>query len=269
MGAECRRRVTSITCRNRRLPAFHRCRHRLCARHAQGAGRARRARRPRVDVADGETALRKSCRTRDDPGIHLLFSDAVSVLLGQSTRHANSRGRRRLHAGSAHRRCAPPGALPRVRGELIDDCALGRLLKTQGPIWLGLTDRAQSHRAFRSIARHSSHDQPFGLRAVGLFAVAAGGHRCWRWRWCFWRRRCWRSAASGIDAVACRIGVGADGAGPATDASLLRRLAMVGRRAASDCSHVPRIHAGLCLAALAWQGRHVEGACAYSGSDRR
>ncbi len=43
------------------------------------------------------------------------------------------------------------GGLARVRGELIDDCALGRLLKTHGPIWLGLTNRAQSLRAYRSI----------------------------------------------------------------------------------------------------------------------
>jgi hopene-associated glycosyltransferase HpnB len=43
------------------------------------------------------------------------------------------------------------GGIAAVRGELIDDCALGRLLKRQGPIWLGLTYRARSLRAFRSI----------------------------------------------------------------------------------------------------------------------
>jgi hopene-associated glycosyltransferase HpnB len=42
------------------------------------------------------------------------------------------------------------GGLAAVRGQLIDDCALGRLLKLQGPIWLGLTHRARSLRAFRS-----------------------------------------------------------------------------------------------------------------------
>jgi hopene-associated glycosyltransferase HpnB len=42
------------------------------------------------------------------------------------------------------------GGLAAVRGELIDDCALGRLLKRQGPIWLGLTHRARSLRAFRA-----------------------------------------------------------------------------------------------------------------------
>ena len=42
------------------------------------------------------------------------------------------------------------GGLAAVRGQLIDDCALGRLLKRQGPIWLGLTHRARSLRAYRS-----------------------------------------------------------------------------------------------------------------------
>ena len=44
------------------------------------------------------------------------------------------------------------GGLAAVRGELIDDCALGRLMKRQGPIRLALTNRARSLRAFRSIA---------------------------------------------------------------------------------------------------------------------
>jgi len=43
------------------------------------------------------------------------------------------------------------GGIAAVRGELIDDCALGRLLKREGPIWLGLTNRARSLRAFRSV----------------------------------------------------------------------------------------------------------------------
>jgi hopene-associated glycosyltransferase HpnB len=43
------------------------------------------------------------------------------------------------------------GGIAALRGALIDDCALGRLLKRQGPIWLGLTDRARSLRAFGSL----------------------------------------------------------------------------------------------------------------------
>ena len=39
------------------------------------------------------------------------------------------------------------GGLGAMRGALIDDCALGGLLKRQGPVWLGLTNRATSLRA--------------------------------------------------------------------------------------------------------------------------
>src|SRR5258705_368004 len=42
------------------------------------------------------------------------------------------------------------GGIASIRGELIDDCALARILKMQGPIWLGLTEPARSLRAFRS-----------------------------------------------------------------------------------------------------------------------
>ena len=44
------------------------------------------------------------------------------------------------------------GGLAAVRNELIDDCALARLLKPKGPIWLGLTERAESIRPYRSFA---------------------------------------------------------------------------------------------------------------------
>ncbi len=43
------------------------------------------------------------------------------------------------------------GGIAAIRHELIDDCAFGRLLKRQGRIWLGLTNRARSLRASRSI----------------------------------------------------------------------------------------------------------------------
>jgi hopene-associated glycosyltransferase HpnB len=43
------------------------------------------------------------------------------------------------------------GGIAAIRSELIDDCALARLLKPHGPIWLGLTERAQSVRAYASI----------------------------------------------------------------------------------------------------------------------
>lgn len=35
-----------------------------------------------------------------------------------------------------------------IRGEIIDDCALARRMKKQGPIWLGLTQLAESIRPY-------------------------------------------------------------------------------------------------------------------------
>jgi hopene-associated glycosyltransferase HpnB len=40
------------------------------------------------------------------------------------------------------------GGIAAIRTSLIDDCALGALLKTQGPIWLGLTKRSRSIRPY-------------------------------------------------------------------------------------------------------------------------
>jgi hopene-associated glycosyltransferase HpnB len=44
------------------------------------------------------------------------------------------------------------GGIAAVRGELIDDCALGRLMKRQGPIRLSLTQRVTSQREYPSLA---------------------------------------------------------------------------------------------------------------------
>ena len=40
------------------------------------------------------------------------------------------------------------GGLQMIRHELIDDCALGALMKQQGPIWLGLTERVHTLRPY-------------------------------------------------------------------------------------------------------------------------
>jgi len=45
---------------------------------------------------------------------------------------------------------AAAGGIASIRGEIIDDCALARRLKGQGPIWLGLTTRAESLRPYTS-----------------------------------------------------------------------------------------------------------------------
>lgn len=43
------------------------------------------------------------------------------------------------------------GGLGQIRNRLIDDCALARLMKPHGPIWLGLTERVQSLRPYDEI----------------------------------------------------------------------------------------------------------------------
>ncbi len=43
------------------------------------------------------------------------------------------------------------GGIEAIRTEIIDDCALGRVLKAQGQIWLGLTERAVSLRPYPHI----------------------------------------------------------------------------------------------------------------------
>jgi hopene-associated glycosyltransferase HpnB len=44
------------------------------------------------------------------------------------------------------------GGVDAIAREIIDDCALGRRMKTQGPIWLGLTDRARSLRPYDTLS---------------------------------------------------------------------------------------------------------------------
>jgi hopene-associated glycosyltransferase HpnB len=43
------------------------------------------------------------------------------------------------------------GGLEAIRWKIIDDCSLGALMKRQGPIWLGLTDRARSLRPYSGV----------------------------------------------------------------------------------------------------------------------
>jgi hopene-associated glycosyltransferase HpnB len=68
--------------------------------------------------------------------------------------------RRRRGRGAAAGGCmlvdaaalARAGGIRQIRGALIDDCAFGALLKRQGPVWLGLTDRVRSIRPYNDAA---------------------------------------------------------------------------------------------------------------------
>jgi hopene-associated glycosyltransferase HpnB len=71
------------------------------------------------------------------------------------------------------------GGIDAIRGEIIDDCALGRALKAQGPIWLGLTERAASIRPYRGLAEiramvaRSAYAQ-LGYSPLALLGTFAG-----------------------------------------------------------------------------------------------
>jgi hopene-associated glycosyltransferase HpnB len=70
--------------------------------------------------------------------------------------HANRPGYRGAAAGGCmlvnRAALAQSGGIAAIRAALIDDCALGANLKQQGPIWLGLTDRALSIRPYPHFA---------------------------------------------------------------------------------------------------------------------
>jgi hopene-associated glycosyltransferase HpnB len=73
---------------------------------------------------------------------------------------------------------AAAGGLQEIRGALIDDCALGALLKQQGPIWLGLTQRVVSLRPYpgfndirRMVVRSAFAELRYSLlRLIGTLA---------------------------------------------------------------------------------------------------
>ena len=46
---------------------------------------------------------------------------------------------------------ATAGGIAKIRSALIDDCALAKLMKAEGPIWLGLAERVRSLRSYPHI----------------------------------------------------------------------------------------------------------------------
>jgi hopene-associated glycosyltransferase HpnB len=67
------------------------------------------------------------------------------------------------------------GGIAGIRGALIDDCSLAAKLKTVGPIWLGLTNRARSIRpypTFADVARMVSRSAYSQLRYSLLALIA-------------------------------------------------------------------------------------------------
>jgi hopene-associated glycosyltransferase HpnB len=79
----------------------------------------------------------------------------------RSATAAAAGGRMLVHAGALEH----AGGIERIRDALIDDCALAKLLKQHGPIWLGLTERVRSIRPYphvgdiRSMVARSAYAQ--------------------------------------------------------------------------------------------------------------
>ena len=65
------------------------------------------------------------------------------------------------------------GGIDAISGEIIDDCALGRAMKAQGPIWLGLTDRAVERPALCGFRRYPPDGRALGLCTAWLFAACS------------------------------------------------------------------------------------------------
>ena len=111
------------------------------------------------------------------------------------------RGRgRRLHAGAATRSCAQAGGIAAIRGALIDDCALAKRLKAHGPIWLGLTERVRSIRAYPAVEDIRRMVCALRLCAARLFAAAARRNGRSAWRSPIWRRSLLALFATGCSA---------------------------------------------------------------------
>ena len=115
-------------------------------------------------------------------GLRLLLPDALPLRLGQPAGPRPPRLRPAAACWCAATRCAAAGGIEAIRGALIDDCALARALKPQGPIRLGLTERAHSIRAYPGVGGHPPHGGALGLCPARLFAAAACRHASPAWR---------------------------------------------------------------------------------------
>ena len=84
------------------------------------------------------------------------------------------------------------GGIDAIRNALIDDCSLAKLLKAQGPIWLGLTERVHQHPPLSGLRGHPPHGVALGLCAAALLAARCSPAPSSGWHSPTSRRRCWR-----------------------------------------------------------------------------
>ena len=133
------------------LPVADRCRYRTRSRYLAPPGRHRPWGPPPAGVVHGPPALRELGRAGADPCLRLVLHDALPVQLDQPARSpvSGAAGGCVLVERAA---LEDAGGIAAIRGALIDDCALGTLIKRQGPIWVGLTHRSRSIRPYRALA---------------------------------------------------------------------------------------------------------------------
>ena len=67
------------------------------------------------------------------------------------------------------------GGIAAIRGALIDDCTFGALMKRQGPVWLGLTDRSRSIRPYDDTASIAAMISRSAYAQLGYNLLALAG----------------------------------------------------------------------------------------------
>jgi hypothetical protein len=67
------------------------------------------------------------------------------------------------------------GNIDAIRSEIIDDCALAGMLKSEGPIWLGLTERATCVRPYRGMADIRAMVARSAFAQLGYSSLALAG----------------------------------------------------------------------------------------------
>ena len=70
------------------------------------------------------------------------------------------------------------GGIAALRGEVIDDCALGRAVKRGGPIWLGLAEREASVRLYQRLGDVWNMVARSAYTQLRHSALPAGRDRC-------------------------------------------------------------------------------------------
>ncbi len=141
-------------------------------------------------------------------------------------------GRRELQAA---------GGFAAIRDQLIDDCALARILKRVGPIWLGLTERVRSLRPYPSVSdvgrmiARSAYEQLGRSPLLLAGTVAAMGVT-------YLAPPLLALFAVGRSAVHRRRNLAVDGAHVSTHAAVLPRQPFVGRLVATHRRRLYGLH---------------------------